>query len=83
MLNGSCNCGAVSFSVKAENRATACHCGQCRKQTGHFWASGRALHEDYTINGEVRWYASSDFARRGFAHNAGVSCSGKTSAKIT
>ena len=71
MLTGSCNCGAVTFSVKNVIRASACHCTQCRKQSGHHWASGLVADEDLETNGEVRWYASSDFAHRGFCPTCG------------
>ena len=40
MHNGSCLCGAVTFEVNGSLRPPdACHCNQCRKQSGHFWAS--------------------------------------------
>lgn len=39
-LQGSCLCGAVSFALaQTPAEATACHCTQCRKQSGHFFAS--------------------------------------------
>lgn len=71
MLRGSCNCGAVTFTVAKVDRTAACHCGQCRKQSGHHWASGLAADSDVSIKGEVRWFASSDFARRGFCPTCG------------
>jgi hypothetical protein len=70
-LNGSCNCGSVAFTVRAEDRATACHCGQCRKQSGHHWASGQGAEDDFEIKGDVRWYAASDIAKRGFCATCG------------
>ena len=37
MKTGSCLCGAVSFKVHGALRQTiACHCIQCRKQTGSY-----------------------------------------------
>ena len=66
MLNGSCFCGAVSLSVEQLARVTACHCSQCRKQTGHHWASGQAEAEGFGIQGEVRWFEASKHAKRGF-----------------
>ena len=58
MLTGSCNCRAVTFTVKGGgDSVTACHCGQCRKQSGHHWASGYAPRAAFEIAGEVRWYA--------------------------
>ncbi len=42
MLSGSCNCGGVRFDLaEAPTAATACHCVQCRKQSGHFFASAK------------------------------------------
>lgn len=66
MLSGSCNCQAVQFTVAAKDRVTACHCGQCRKQTGHYWVSGQAAATDFDISGDVTWYAASESAQRGF-----------------
>jgi hypothetical protein len=67
MYRGSCNCGAVTFDVRGEPQGfSACHCGQCRKQSGHFWASAFAPAEDITITGSPRWYRASDTAQRGF-----------------
>lgn len=71
MLRGSCNCQAVTFEVRETLRSSACHCGQCRKQSGHHWASGLAFDQDVTISGDVTWFASSDFARRGFCPKCG------------
>ncbi|MEL7150587.1 MAG: GFA family protein [Pseudomonadota bacterium] len=66
-MKGSCLCGAVSFSVEADARGfSVCHCSQCRKQSGHVWASAHVPDEALTIEGEVTWYRSSDRARRGF-----------------
>ena len=65
-LNGSCNCGAVTFTLIPEDRATACHCGQCRKQSGSYWMSGQTHLDDLTLSGEVRWYEASPTAKRGF-----------------
>jgi len=39
-LTGSCQCGAVRFTLaQRPTDPTACHCVQCRKQSGHFFAS--------------------------------------------
>lgn len=73
MLNGSCNCRAVKFSVDGGgDSVTACHCSQCRKQSGHFWASGYAPVEAFDISGEVRWYEASATAKRGFCPICGA-----------
>jgi len=74
MLKGSCLCGAITFEIEGSLSATSyCHCGQCRKQTGHYWASGIAAKSELSVNGDVSWYASSDYARRGFCGTCGSS----------
>jgi len=40
MLRGSCLCGAVCYQVTGDVYGpSVCHCSQCRKQSGHLWAS--------------------------------------------
>ena len=66
-LRGSCLCGAVTFEVHGDPKgASVCHCGQCRKQSGHLWASARVPDGDLVIGGVVNWYQSSEKAKRGF-----------------
>lgn len=73
MLIGSCLCGAVSSSADGPARdPAACHCHQCRKQSGHHWASVQVMDEGLTIKGDVRWYASSAAAKRGFCPVCGA-----------
>ena len=72
MNRGACLCGRVSFSVDGPlGRSAACHCSQCRKQSGHYWASSSADEGDITITGPVKWYAASKSAKRGFCPNCG------------
>ena len=72
MLTGSCLCGAVTYTAKGTAGApAACHCTQCRKQSGHVWASSYVPDGDIEIAGEVRWYQSSEKARRGFCPACG------------
>ncbi|WP_227269953.1 GFA family protein [Roseobacter weihaiensis] len=73
MLRGSCNCRGVTFTVRGEVRSvSSCHCGQCRKQSGHVWASAVAEQPDIEIAGDVRWYAASPIAQRGFCPTCGA-----------
>ena len=65
-VSGSCLCGAVSYSASSVKKPSACHCGQCRKQSGHVWASAQAPVENIKISGEVRWFEASNTAKRGF-----------------
>lgn len=75
MMKGSCLCGAVSFEIagKLERQPEACHCTQCRKQTGHFLVAVNVLRKDLTLHGEdkVAWYRSSEKVRRGFCSICG------------
>lgn len=76
MHKGSCLCGAVTFEVAADLPGPdACHCTKCRKQSGHFFASTDVPKSALTIRGEddLRWYQSSDKARRGFCGTCGSS----------
>ena len=51
----------------------ACHCSQCRRWSGHVWASTDVLREDLVVEGgdRVRWFASSEKVRRGFCGECG------------
>lgn len=74
MHKGSCLCGAVRFAVAGELPAPdACHCTQCRKTSGHFWASTDVPKSAVTIHGEdnIRWFQSSEKVRRGFCATCG------------
>ncbi len=72
MLEGSCLCGAIRFTAQGASRdPAACHCGQCRKQSGHYWAAVQVLDEALHITGTPRWYAASPAAKRGFCPTCG------------
>ncbi|MDP8915942.1 MAG: GFA family protein, partial [Pseudomonadota bacterium] len=74
MPEGSCLCGAVAFEVAGELHAPdACHCRQCRKQSGHFWASTDVPRAALTVHGadKVTWFQSSERVRRGFCSVCG------------
>ncbi|MGQ0742275.1 MAG: GFA family protein [Alphaproteobacteria bacterium] len=74
MHKGSCLCGAVSFEVADELEGPdACHCVQCRKQSGHYWASTNVKRAALTLHGEdkVTWFRSSEKVRRGFCSICG------------
>ncbi|HEV2229502.1 MAG TPA: GFA family protein [Steroidobacteraceae bacterium] len=71
---GGCLCGAVRYEVAGPLRAVVfCHCTQCRRSTGHFLAATAARHRDFRLlaGEELRWYASSDSARRAFCGRCG------------
>lgn len=52
-----------------------CHCSQCRKTSGHFVAATASKKEDLEVveSGTLRWYESSQRARRGFCGVCGSS----------
>lgn len=71
---GGCLCGGVRYRVAGELRdATACHCTQCRKTTGHYAAFSACRNDDLTFdgNGMLAWYESSPGIRRGFCNACG------------
>jgi hypothetical protein len=72
--NGSCLCGAISYKVDGPLRpVTACHCNQCRKQTGSFYTATSAADADFTIEGadNLTWFTASPEAKRGFCKTCG------------
>lgn len=74
-MRGSCLCGGVVFEALPPLRPViACHCTQCRKQSGHFWAAtsvpATRLHMQKIQT--LRWFAASDTARRGFCAGCGA-----------
>lgn len=72
--DGSCLCGAVRFRTSGPLRGVVfCHCSQCRKQTGLYYAATDVRNEDLAIDGaeNLTWYAASGFARRGFCRTCG------------
>ncbi|AJD41474.1 GFA family protein [Rhizobium sp. SEMIA 4085] len=71
---GGCACGAVTFMSKSKPApVVACHCSQCRRQTGLYYASCDVSLDCLTIEGKssIRWYRSSETAERGFCANCG------------
>ncbi len=73
---GGCLCGAVTYRIAGPLRdVVACHCGQCRKTSGHFVAATAARAEDLTVteDGALCWYRSSEQAERGFCGVCGSS----------
>src|SRR5262245_19343219 len=71
---GSCLCGAVTFRTHGTLRGIVyCHCSQCRKQSGHFYAATNVSDDCIEVAGAdmLHWYAASAKARRGFCRNCG------------
>jgi len=71
---GGCLCGAVRYEIQGPLRdIVGCHCGQCRKTSGHHvaatqgrWDKLRFLNDEALI-----WFRSSDVASRAFCGRCG------------
>jgi len=75
-VTGKCECGAVRFEAQDVRQSVSfCHCSQCRRTSGHHWAATRADNDKFqlTSSDALKWYASSDFAKRGFCGTCGSS----------
>jgi len=71
---GRCLCGAVRYEMTGPLRpVVACHCGQCRRTSGHFAAATAVPPERLRLVEDhgLRWYQSSPMARRGFCGHCG------------
>lgn len=71
---GGCLCGAVRFSATGRLRGGIyCHCSQCRRQSGHFYAATNVPDTALAVEGgeNITWFRSSMKARRGFCRVCG------------
>ena len=73
MKTGSCLCGAVKFEAENLRNVLACHCRQCRKTTGNYMSATAATDADLKmiVTRGLKWYRSSDAAKRGFCGECG------------
>jgi hypothetical protein len=72
--SGGCLCGAIRFETTGPlGTVTACHCSQCRRQTGLHYAATKAPVARLVLQGEekLQWYRASETARRGFCSVCG------------
>jgi hypothetical protein len=75
-VTGGCLCGAVGFAITGPMRDVInCHCGQCRRSHGHYAAYAATNPDNLTFTEDrgLKWYQSSDAARRGFCTECGSS----------
>ncbi len=71
---GGCLCGAVRFEVTGAPYLTAyCHCRMCQRSSGSILTSWADFKEDKfrCTQGEIKYYKSSKYQRRGFCDNCG------------
>ena len=71
---GKCACGAVSYTVEGPLRDVHnCHCNWCRRTSGHFIASTRAVRSDLKLDGgdSLQWWSPNGIYRYGFCSICG------------
>ena len=71
---GGCHCGAVRYCIDGPLRDVIyCHCSQCRRQSGHYYAATSCGKDELEITGpeHLTWYRASESARRGFCSICG------------
>ena len=87
MLTGTCLCKAISSQVNGEleHPPEACHCQQCRKQSGGFMMGVNILNSALMIRGEdkVTCYESSREVDVGFAGFVAPYCFGSQNSRVT
>lgn len=74
--SGGCLCGGVRYRVNGRlDDIGACHCSQCRKTTGHYFAATACERAalSFEADATLAWYQSSPGARRGFCSRCGSS----------
>ena len=75
-LNASCLCKGIVMTIKGEFRPVInCHCIQCTKTHGNYAAYTSVLEENITYKSKstLKWFASSNKAKRGFCKKCGAS----------
>jgi len=73
-LSGGCLCGVVTYQIKCPvSNVTCCHCSQCRKQTGLYYAAVELSKSSLTISGteHLSQYRASESATREFCKVCG------------
>ena len=71
-----CLCGSIKLKIIGKLRNVInCHCSQCMKTHGNFASYTNSLEENITYirKSTLRWYHSSNFAKRGFCSKCGAS----------
>jgi hypothetical protein len=63
----------LEITGSLEHQPEACHCTQCRKQSGHFLAAVNVRRTSLAIHGEdkLTWFQSSEKVRRAFCRVCG------------
>ena len=75
-ITGGCECGAVRYQLTPPLRpAVACHCHQCRRTSGNYVNATGVPRRNFALLSDdgLKWYRSSERARRGFCGVCGSS----------
>ena len=70
-IKGACGRGAIKIELPKPLRdVIACHCGQCRKLTGHYGTATAVAKERLVFhsNARLQWSQSSQHIQRGFCN---------------
>lgn len=79
---GRCECSGVRYSVKGPLRDVFnCHCGRCRRITGHYLAATAAPADMVTFQAEetLAWYSPDGSVQYGFCKRCGSTLFWRTS----
>lgn len=73
--SGQCLCGSVKFTAVLDAAVFGvCHCGMCRKvNAGPYMGAPCSADVTFKDDRDLKWYASSDAAKRGFCQKCGTS----------
>jgi hypothetical protein len=72
--DGGCDCGGVRYRIEGARRDVwNCHCGRCRRITGHYLAATACTPDAlaFTADATLRWYEPADLVFYGFCSNCG------------
>ena len=75
-LKGSCLCGGIKFKTYGQHRNVHnCHCIQCTKSHGNYaaYTSVKEHNINFFKKKTLKWYKSSNRAKRGFCRKCGAS----------
>lgn len=74
-IKGQCLCGSVQFDIGGFAHVDVCHCAMCQRWTGGAFIGADVTDGDVVISksSTLKWYASSEWAKRGFCSDCGSS----------
>jgi hypothetical protein len=74
-IEGRCLCGSVKFNTGEIHHLDVCHCAICQRWTGGPFVGADFRNGDVVVTEDegLTWYASSDWAKRGFCKTCGSS----------